>query len=139
MIIIDGIEHKATWLQGLEQSADILNGENSGRLQATGKMHLEYQGTYLNHKGDLMRDANCSEEEWSELFELLITWKNDHIVSFPFGVNKTLTQSVYLSGLKRNLRYIKETNKWAPVFSVVFTAMGPACTPTSGSLIKGLS
>lgn len=137
MITIDGLKHKATWSQGLEQTADILNGENSGRLQATGKMHLEYIGTYLNHKGDLHRDADCTDEEWDALFRTLSNPVNKHKGSFPFGKNQVLEQEVYISQVKRDLKYIKETNVWSNIYSVTFTAISPAWLP-NGS-IKGLS
>lgn len=136
MITIDGVEYKATWLQGFEQTADILNGENSGRLQATGKMHLEYIGTYFNHKGDLRRDADCSDDEWEALFQVLARPVNKHTGIFPFGVNQVLEQEVYISQVVRRLVFIKETNRWEKVYSVTFTAISPAWLP--GGNIKGL-
>lgn len=137
MINIDGVEHKATWLQGLEQIADILNGENSGRLQATGKMYLEYLGTFFNHKGELRRDADCTDAEWNALFRALANPVNKHTGSFPFGVNQVLEQEVYISQVVRKLKLIKETNRWEKVYAVTFTAISPAWLP--GGDIKGLS
>ena len=126
MITIDGQNYKATWLQGLEQTADILNGENSGRLQGSAKMHLEYVGTFFNHKGSLRREANCSDWEWHALFLTLANPKNKHTVAFPFGVNQTLTQEIYISQLAKKLLYMRDTNQWEPVYSVTFTAISPA-------------
>lgn len=136
MINIDGVEHKATWLKGLEQTADILNGEKSGRLQGSHNMYLEYVGTFFNHKGVVRRDADCTEKEWDRLFLVLSNPVNKHIVVFPFGVDQVLTQEIYISQAKRALLYIKETNGWENVISVTFTAMAPAWRP-NGS-IKGL-
>ena len=73
MIKIDGVEYKATWLQGLKQSAEILNGEGTGRLQGTGEMYIEPLGTFLNHAGTLHKDSDCTEAEWSNLFLVLYT------------------------------------------------------------------
>lgn len=137
MITIDGVKYKATWLQGLEQTADIMNGDKSGRLQGSGKMYLEYLGTYFNHKGDLRRDTDCSDEEWDKLFLTLANPVNKHTGSFPFGVNQVLTQEVYISQVVRKLRFIKETNVWSKVYAVTFTAVPPAWYPNG--TIKGLS
>lgn len=137
MINIDGVEHKATWLKGLEQTADILNGEKSGRLQGSHNMYLEYVATFFNHKGIIRRDTACTEKEWDDLFLVLANPINRHSVAFPFGVNQTLIQEIYISQAKRALLYIKETNKWENVISVTFTAMAPAWCPNG--VIRGLS
>lgn len=136
MITIDGQTYKATWLKGLEQSADILNGESSGRLQGSAKMHLEYKGTFFNHKGELRRDANCTNKEWDNLFLVLASPINKHIGSFPFGENQVLTQEVYISQVVRRWRYISEINKSEPVYAVTFTAVSPAWL--AGGTIKGV-
>ena len=137
MITIDGVQYKATWLQGMEQTADILNGENSGRLQGSAKMHLEYKGTFFNHKGNLRRDADCSDEEWDSLFLTLVNPVNKHKGIFPFGTDQVLEQEVYISQVARTLKLIKETNQWVRAYSVTFTAIGPAWLPNQE--IKGLS
>lgn len=137
MITIDGKTYKATWLQDFEQVADILNGENSGRLQGTGKMYLEPLGTFFNHKGELRRDADCDDAMWNNLFLTLANPMNEHEVSFPFGKNQMLTQQVYISQVARKLKYLKETNEWTRVYSMTFAAISPAWLP-NGS-VKGLS
>lgn len=137
MIKIDGITYNASWLQGLEQSADILNGDGSGRLQGTGEMYLEYVGTFFNHKGTLHRDADCDDNEWARLFEVLANPKNDHEVVLPFGVNQTLTQKIYISQVVRKLKLIEPTNKWERVYDVSFIAKKVSWLP--GGNIKGLS
>lgn len=136
MITLDDKQYKATWLQGFEQTADILNGESSGRLQSSGKMYLEYVGTYFNHKGELRRDADCSDWEWDDLFRKLADPVNKHTGSFPFGENQVLEQEVYISQVSRKLKLITETNKWERVYAVTFTAISPAWLP--GGNIKGL-
>lgn len=122
MIKIDGVEYKATWLQGLKQSAEILNGEGTGRLQGTGEMYIEPLGTFLNHAGTLHKDSDCTESEWSNLFLVLCNPNNKHAVNFPFGVNSNIEQDVYISRVERTLKLIKETNKWERVIEVSFIA-----------------
>ena len=136
MITIDGKNYKATWLKDLEQTADILNGEKSGRLQGSHQMYLEYVGTFFNHKGELRRDANCTEAEWNELFLKLCNPVNKHTVSFPFGENQELTQEIYISSLTRKLKFMDDTNRWERVYSVSFVAIGPAWHPNG--VIRGL-
>lgn len=141
MITIDGQAYKATWLQGLEQTADILNGENSGRLQGSGKMHLEYIGTFFNHKGKLLRDANCTDTEWHALFLTLANPVNKHVCSFPFEEDRALEQEIYISQVKRIPRHIeiingKEYVYWNRVLDVTFTAISPAWLPNG--TIKGI-
>ena len=137
MITIDGKTYKATWLQDLQLNTEILNGENSGRLQGSAKMYLEYIGTFFNYTGELKRDGDCTDEEWHELFLTLSNPVNKHIGEFPFGTNQVLEQEVYIANLSMPLRKIdKERNIWDKVISVSFTAISPAWLP-SGS-IKGL-
>jgi len=134
MIIIDGVQHKATWLRGMEQTADILNGENSGRLQGSLKMHLEYKGTFFNHKGVLCRDADCSDEEWDSLYLTLANPVNTHKGIFPFGTEQVLEQEVYISQVLRKPKRIefiggKQVNHWERTIAVTFTAIAPAWLP----------
>lgn len=138
MITIDGISYNVNWVQGLQQSADILNGEGTGRLQGTGEMYLEYVGTFFNHKGTLVKDSKCTEEEWDNLFRVLANPINDHTVSFPFGANQELTQEIYISSIVRTLKLIKETNKnkWANVYEVSFVAKRAGWLPNGA--IEGL-
>lgn len=137
MITIDGVTHKATWLPGLKQTADILNGAGSGRLQGSNDMYLEYVGTFFNHEGKLHKDYNCSNEEWDMLFLTLANPVNEHTISFPFGSNQTITQKVYIAKVVRKLQFIKETNKWEEVFDVSFVAKVSAWR--ANSAIVGLS
>lgn len=132
MITIDGTQYRATWLQDLQLTAEILNGENSGRLQGSAKMHLEYIGTFFNYTGDLKRDGNCTDEEWHNLFLTLVNPINKHTVSFPFGTNQELEQEVYIANVAETLRKIDaDTNRniWDKIYSVSFTAIAPAWLP----------
>ena len=137
MITIDGRTYKATWLQDLGLNAEILNGENSGRLQGSAKMHLEYIGTFFNYAGELKRDGDCTDEEWHDLFLTLANPINKHKGEFPFGTNQVLEQEVYIASLSMLLRKIdKERNIWDKVIAVSFTAIAPSWLPNGN--IKGL-
>lgn len=137
MITIDGINYNASWVQKMTQTADIINGEGSGRLQGSYKMYLEYLGTFFNHTGQLHRDRACTDEEWDSLYLVLANPINKHVMPFPFGVDKLLTQEVYISKISRALLLNKETNRWEEVYNVELPSISAAWTPNGA--IKGLS
>lgn len=125
MIIIDGKTYKAEWVaDSFKRKAEILNGENSGRLQGTGTMFLEYVGTFFNFSGQIVKNTNCSDKEWNDLFIDLSNPKNDHIITVPFGTTK-MTTTIYITRLEQSLRKITPNgeNKWANVIDVSFVAM----------------
>ena len=124
MITIDGITYNAEWVSdSFKRKAEILNGENSGRLQGTGEMFLEYVGTFFNFSGQIVRNSACSDKEWNNLFIALSNPKNDHSVIVPFGEG-TMTTTIYVASLEQALRRITRDgkNKWANVIDVNFTA-----------------
>lgn len=125
MIIIDNIEYKnVNWARdGLEQTADILNGDNSGRFQNTGDMFLDPIGTFFNNSGTILRGPKCSDEEWDNLFMVLSDPLGEHLVSVPFNQGY-LTTTIYISQAKRKLiAQVNKRNKWAGSYAVTFTAM----------------
>ena len=115
MIKIDGIFYNVEWVRkSLKLTADILNGENSGRLQGTGDMYLDYVGTFLNYTGQIHRSANCTDAEWNNLFLVLANPVNKHTVVFPFG-NQKMGQDIYISKVERTLIKVDEDGngeKW---------------------------
>lgn len=126
MIKIDGKNYNINWVaDSLKQTADILNGQDSGRLQGTYNMYLQYGATFLNHKGDIVKSSGCTKEEWNDVFRVLMNPKNDHTVTFPFDDGE-IELKVYIAKIERGLKLIKETNKWTNVYSVSFTAMNPS-------------
>lgn len=124
MIYIDGYQYKASWITNeFEQTADILNGDDSGRLQGTKSMYLEYIGTFFNSTGTLHRDKNCSDAEWDELYRMLSHPKNDHVISVPFDQGY-LTTKMYISKVSRKLVNTQnERHKWDASYSVQFVSM----------------
>lgn len=124
MISIDGISYNAEWVTNtLEQTADIINGDDSGRLQGSKAMYLDYVGTFFNHKGQIRRGQKCTDKEWNKLFFTLTNPINDHTIIFPFGSGK-ITLSVYISQVTRKLvRLHGDTAKWTAVYDVTFPSM----------------
>ena len=124
MIKIDGIEYKADWVTGsLEQTADIINGDNSGRLQGTKSMYLEYVGTFFNTSAQIHRSADCTDAEWDNLYLTLANPINNHTVVLPFGQGSLETE-IYISKIKR--KYIsknKGRKLWEKVYDVTFTVV----------------
>lgn len=136
MVTIDEIDFNANWLS-LNQTADILNGENSGRLQGTLKMYLEYKGTFFNYDGVLRRTKECSDDDWDELYFRLANPENKHSATLPLDTNRTITQDIYVSQVKRAIKRIEETNKFENVLNVTFVAVSPSWLP--GGNIKGVN
>ncbi len=139
MIKIDGIFYNGEWVRkSLKQTADILNGENSGRLQGTGDMYLDFVGTFFNHTGQIHRSANCTDAEWNNLFLVLANPMNKHTVVFPFGTQK-MVQDIYISKVERTLIKVDEDEngeKWDKAYEITFTAMNSGWRP--GYELQGL-
>lgn len=124
MFKIDGKVYNASWVSGsMEQTADILNGDNSGRLQGSKSMYLEYIGTFFNTSGQIRRDADCTDTEWDELYMALANPINSHKVILPFGQG-TVETAVYIAKIKRKLISQKNgRNIWEKVYEVAFTSI----------------
>lgn len=124
MITIDGTNYNASWVaNSLEQTADIINGDNSGRLQGTKAMYLDYVGTFFNHSGQIRRNKECTDKQWDDLYLVLANPINNHTVILPFAQGN-LQIEIYISQVKRKLiRISEDTNLWEKVYTVTFTAM----------------
>ncbi len=124
MITIDGVKYNAEWVSNsLEQTADIINGDNSGRMQGNKSMFLDYVGTFFNHTGQLHRGMSCTDEEWDRLYLALANPINDHTVIIPFGQGN-ITTEIYVSQIKRKLiKFAGDRTVWSKVYDVTFTAM----------------
>lgn len=124
MITIDDTVYNAEWKSNsLEVTADIINGDESGRLQGTKSMYLDFVGTFFNTTGEIVRARECSNDEWSSLFRALSNPVNRHTVEIPF-LQGVLRTSVYISRVKAKLigRRFGE-NKWTGSYSVTYTAI----------------
>lgn len=126
MIIIDNTRYHASWVSGdFEQTADILNGDDSGRLQGTKEMYLEYIGTFFNCKGTLHRDKDCTDAQWDELYRALANPVNRHTIRQPFDQG-VLVSDMYISKAARTLIKTDLENKkhkWSSTVNVQFTAI----------------
>lgn len=137
MIKIDGVEYKASWkTNDLKRKFEIINGDNSGRLQGNKDMYLEYVGTFYNYEGTLMRDRNCTTEEWDKLIGVLANPINDHTVTVPFN-QTTMTWQFYISSGEQNLIWLTDDeNRWANTIKVTLTSM--YAQQLAGGNIRGL-
>lgn len=113
MIKIDNIEYRANWLDDFTREFEIINGDNSGRLQGTKEMYLEYVGTFFNFSGTIRQTRDCTPEEWDELLMVLANPINDHTVTVPFNQG-TMTWRFYISSGEQELKRITDDgNRWA--------------------------
>lgn len=136
MIRIDNVEYKANWLKGLKPKFEIINGDNSGRLQGNKDMYLEYVGTFFNFEGTLIQAHDCTNREWDELLMVLANPINDHTITVPFNQG-TMTWQFYISSGERDLIKITEDgNRWAKTIKVTLTAMRAQWL--AGSTIQGV-
>lgn len=124
MFVIDDTEYNASWVNdSMEQTADILNGDNSGRLQGNKSMYLEYIGTFFNTSGQIRREAACTDAEWDSLYLTLANPVNNHTVVLPFGQG-SLKTDIYISQVKRKYVQRKHGRRiWGKVYDVTFTAI----------------
>lgn len=138
MITIDDVRYNAEWVSNtLEQTADIINGDNSGRMQGSKSMFLDYVGTFFNHTGQIHRGSSCSDEEWDRLYLALANPINDHTVTVPFG-QKEITSKIYISQIKRKLiKRTEDRTVWGKVYDVTLTAVESQWL--AGGNIRGVS
>lgn len=106
-MIIDGRKFNVEWSSDLKVQFEILNGSNTGRLQQTGEMFLDYIGTFFNFSGEVIKLASCTEEEWDEFIEVISAPINTHTVKVPFKQG-SMIWDFYVSsgevGIKRILK-----------------------------------
>lgn len=137
MINIDGKNYPATFVAGLNQTVDITNGGGSGRLQNSYKMFLEYQASFLNHKGQLRRDSDCTDQQWFDIWMLISNPVNKHTIVFPFGPKGQIKQEVYITTVAQQIHKITEVrNTYNNTIDVTFTAIGPFWK--AGGTIQGV-
>lgn len=130
------------------QSAEIMNGSGSGRIDLTGDMIIEPDSVFLNYTGTILKGKNCSAYEWDKIFAVLSSPINDHYICFPqqtenldWTTQQFLTNSsyIYISSAERKLikrnpsrlfsssqdwsTSYKGINEWANSLDITFTAM----------------
>lgn len=138
MVTIDNVTYNVEWKNNdLKCKFEIINGDNSGRLQGNKDMYLEYVGTFYNYEGTLVRSRNCSREEWDRLIGVLANPINSHTITVPFR-QTTMTWQFYISSGEQSLICITEDgNRWANTIAVTLTSM--YAQHLAGRNIRGLN
>ena len=120
---MDNTTHKVTFVEkSLKLKAEIINGDNSGRMQNTKEMFLDYIGTFFNYDAEFKRDADCTDADWDAFFLALCNPINKHTAVFPFG-QRTMTEYIYVSSVQRGLITQKfGVNRWEGKLTVSFVS-----------------
>lgn len=125
---IDGIEFTKAVVSNPERSFSITDGENAGRLITTAKMERDVLGTFYNYTITIDHSF-MSDEEYSELYELISAPVDSHILEVPYN-NETLVFEAYItSGKDKLLGIRKDKNIWSEL-SLSFVAMAPQRRPS---------
>jgi hypothetical protein len=104
---IDGIEYPHIRVLSLNQSFNILDGENSGRV-LTGEMKRDIIGTYYNYKLKL-KPENSKEGmiEYNTLWQLCSQPTESHVLTVPYdignSVHSTLVFDAYITSGNRDM------------------------------------
>ena len=115
---------------GLEQTFEILDGENSGRV-LTGEMKRDIIGTYFNYK--LKLKPEYSREgmlEYNKLWDMCSDPTESHAITIPYDVGEVTKTSqtfqAYITSGKRDmLKYdVDGVDYWKPG-DFQFVAMAP--------------
>lgn len=93
---------------GVERQANILSGENAGRLK-NGNMIRDVIGTIYNYAFDVMPKID-NVAAYDELYELITAPVNSYPVSVPFGQGY-LDFNAYISSASDELQIIKGIKK----------------------------
>lgn len=115
------------------QTAQIMNGEASGRFELTGDMYITYDSAFYTYKGTIVKGKNCSVGTWDNVFRILTSPYNDHYVSMPFS---DTDEHIYITKVERKLVKRKPLpkgqvvdlndfvfNKWENKIAVEFISM----------------
>ena len=104
---IDGVSFPHIRVLNLEQTFEILDGENSGRT-ISGLMRRDIIGTYYNYKLSLKPD-NTPEgmNEYNQLWELCSCPTEGHDLKVPYDIGNTkkstLSFRAYITSGKRDM------------------------------------
>lgn len=118
----------------LSQTAQIMNGEASGRFELSGDMYITYDSAFYTYKGVIVKGKNCSVGTWDNFFNIISSPYNDHYVSMPWSNND---EYIYISKVERKLikrkNFIPKNtivnlrnflfNKWSNKIAVEFVSM----------------
>jgi len=117
------------WVNSLKRSFQVLDTENSGRLQSYA-MHRDIAGTFYNYTIEIDPDKS-NRADYDTFYEIISAPTESHKMTFPYA-QKTLTFNAYVTNGEDTLK-MEETldghiNKWSGL-SVNFVAMKPQRRP----------
>uniref|UniRef100_A0AAU8B0M2 Uncharacterized protein n=1 Tax=Dulem virus 35 TaxID=3145753 RepID=A0AAU8B0M2_9CAUD len=125
---IDGMTLRL-WVTSLKRSFQVLDTENSGRLQSY-LMHRDIAGTFYNYTLEIDPDKS-NRADYDQFYEIVSAPVESHSMVFPYG-QETLEFEAYVTNGEDELR-MEETedghiNKWSGL-SLNFVAMEPYRRP----------
>lgn len=112
---------------GIKRSAQILDGENAGRVVGTGQMKRDIIGTFYNYSMQV-DTSDLDQDAYSRFYDYISAPVDSHVAAFPYN-QRTITGEFYVTSIEDVLDRIDEHgNHWSGL-AVNFIAMGPARTP----------
>lgn len=124
LIKINGVAYEV-YDTKITRSFQVLDGENVGRLM-NGKMERDVIGTYYNYTWEL---SPKDYKQYDELYELLSSPADSHIIEVPYGRNGRKTFEAYVTSGQDELVYADDGSYYWEGLSIQFVAMNPARTP----------
>lgn len=124
LIKINGVEYDV-YDTKITRGFQILDGENVGRLM-NGKMERDVIGTYYNYSWEL---SPKDYEQYDELYEILSSPVDSHIIEVPYGRNQRKTFEAYVTSGQDNLVYADNGEYYWEGLAIQFVAMDPARIP----------
>lgn len=125
---IDGMNLRL-WVNSLKRSFQVLDTDNSGRLQAF-RMHRDIAGTFYNYTLEIDPEKS-NRADYDTFYEIISAPVESHIMIFPYG-QETIEIEAYVTNGEDSLK-MEETedghiNKWSGL-SLNFIAMEPQRRP----------
>ncbi len=132
---LDGRKWNIYWEKdSFKEKAEIINGDESGRLQGDKDMYLEFVGTFYNCSGTLVQGKDCTNEEWNEFYDCLCNPVNRHSITTPHN-NGSLSSTVYISSVSRTLyTQRKGFNDWGRSIDVEFVTISSQWKASQGAI-----
>lgn len=124
LIKINGVAYEV-YDTKITRSFQVLDGENVGRLM-NGKMERDVIGTYYNYTWEL---SPKDYEQYDELYEILSSPSDSHLIEVPYGRNGRKTFEAYVTAGQDELISADNGEYYWEGLSIQFVAMNPARIP----------
>lgn len=125
---IDGVSLRL-WVTSLKRGFEILDTQNSGRLQNL-RMYRDIGGTFYNYTMEVEPDKR-NRADYDTFYEIISSPTPSHILVFPYA-QETLEFEAYVTNGEDSLKIQeeggKQVNKWKGL-SLNFIAMEPQRRP----------